>query len=216
MIRTLTLTEMKDIQNEINEETLTDWKSILRPCDYNIAIMDEIGELLGSGRNFKWWKQSGDIHYFNEKIEITDILLFYVSKIILNDTSPDSYVFGLDDIKLSVPSLFDESGFDRYVLDGIIANLLKSNAYAHWIDDLIMGAGITSEEISALYTAKTTLHSIRMSTGYKDGTYVKIQDGIEDNHRMEYIIDAFLKDPSMSLNDIKTSVKNEFFVNSDV
>jgi len=51
-------------------------------------------------------------------------------------------------------------------------------------------AGITAEEVEALYLKKNQLNHQRQEEGYQDGTYEKYKDGVEDNKRM------VLSDPS--------------------
>ncbi|WGH49830.1 hypothetical protein [Alishewanella phage vB_AspM_Slickus01] len=77
---------------------------------------------------------------------------------------------------------------------------------------LTAAMGLTTQEISAIYSAKATLNRIRMSSGYKQGKYVKIEDGIEDNARLEILVNDFLNTPTMSLRSLERNVRNKFFV----
>ena len=217
-MRTLTVNEMIAIQIDINNKTMPDWDKKLNHDDINVAIMDEVAELLGSGRNWAWWKPSkqGRADTFNELIEIVDVVLFYTSRMALDNINSE-LVLGIPPVLLqnNPEAHTDDGDFDRRVLNRVILELYKP-ACSSAINALLFAFNITQETLAALYIAKTTLHEIRMSAGYKDGTYKKVQDGIEDNKRMEYIIDAFLHNRSFSLNDIKKSVLEEFFEKSDV
>lgn len=45
-------------------------------------------------------------------------------------------------------------------------------------------AGLSAEEVIALYFKKNQLNHTRQDQGYKEGTYQKIQNGIEDNEHL--------------------------------
>lgn len=79
---------------------------------------------------------------------------------------------------------------------------------------LAASVGLTSLEISAIYTAKMTLNQIRQSNGYKDGTYVKVKDGLEDNQRLKVLVSEFVQDESMTLNKLAKNVRSAFFVSN--
>jgi dUTP pyrophosphatase len=79
---------------------------------------------------------------------------------------------------------------------------------------LVASVGLTSLEISAIYTAKMTLNQIRQSSGYKDGTYVKVQDGVEDNQKLKDLVENFLSDNTMSLARLTKNVRNRFFTST--
>ena len=47
--------------------------------------------------------------------------------------------------------------------------------------ELMKRFGLTWESLYQLYMAKNVLNMFRQANGYKDGTYVKTWDGLEDN-----------------------------------
>lgn len=79
------------------------------------------------------------------------------------------------------------------------------------IIQMVSSVGLTSLEISAIYTAKMTLNQIRQSNGYKDGTYVKVEDGVEDNQKLKSLVEDFIADETVSLNKLAKNVRNRFF-----
>ncbi len=44
-------------------------------------------------------------------------------------------------------------------------------------------AGLTADEVTDLYLKKNHLNHVRQDQGYKEGTYEKVKDGVEDNQR---------------------------------
>ena len=49
-------------------------------------------------------------------------------------------------------------------------------------------AGLTAEDVESLYLKKNKLNHTRQDQGYKEGTYQKVQDGVEDNRR--FVLDS--------------------------
>lgn len=215
MIRQLTIEEMVSIQEKLNDTMYPEWRTELTHADYNIAMLSEIGELLDSGRRYKWWSDKSDPHVFNEYIEVIDILHFYLSQISIDgDIYDRDYILGYTDEKTTHVSLINDDGsFNRKTFNMLVYNLMYTKPMPRAIDDLVVYYGMTPEFVSALYVAKATLNEVRMSSGYKNGTYVKVVNGLEDNHRLITIIDAFEEDDSLTLDDVRESVKREFFTN---
>ena len=46
---------------------------------------------------------------------------------------------------------------------------------------LALSCGVSFEELYDLYIAKNILNRFRQNHGYKDGSYIKIWNGVEDN-----------------------------------
>jgi dimeric dUTPase (all-alpha-NTP-PPase superfamily) len=90
---------------------------------YNLAMQQEQAELIDS-LNWKWWKKGKD-NWDNVKVELIDILHFWVS--------------------------------------------------------MCTVAGMDSKEVMDLYFKKNKLNHKRQDEGYKEGTYDKYKDGVEDN-----------------------------------
>jgi dUTP pyrophosphatase len=86
-------------------------------------------------------------------------------------------------------------------------------SFAHLLS-LVASIGLTSLEVSAVYIAKKTLNEIRQSSGYKDGSYVKVENGVEDNQRLKSLVDDFIADETMTLNKLSRNVRNHFFKSS--
>ncbi len=93
---------------------------------YELAMRQESSEAIDS-LSWKWWKKMDD-DWDNVKIELVDILHFWVS--------------------------------------------------------MCLTAGLSAKEVSALYFKKNELNHTRQDQGYKEGTYQKVVDGIEDNRHL--------------------------------
>lgn len=212
MNRTLTVEEMKDIQTQLNDFTLPNWREKLNKNHFQTAIIDELGEFLQSGRTWKWWKSGNNPDVWNEKIEVIDILHFHLSiNLLAGVTKNDDCCLGYLDKSNVRTNMFDYDGtLDHNTFARHTRNLLTMDTpYA--INELLLSVGLTAEEVSSIYVAKAELNFIRQEDGYKDGTYVKVNDGMEDNQRLKLIVENFLEDNTLSLTDVKTNVREEFF-----
>ena len=216
-MRVLTLGELFVVQDQLNEFTLPDWRQKLSANNFRLALLDEVAELLGSGRNFKWWKHGNDPDLWNEKVEVIDIVHFYTSMIMLTDTEScnPAMVLGATTPLTDIP-MFNESG--SWNADAFVSmtNYLLSHVPTPTVlNSLLVNFGMTQEEVAALYTAKAELNFIRQETGYKDGTYKKVIDGIEDNAKLEIIVNEFLLDKNQTLQDVKRMVRENFYTGID-
>lgn len=207
--RILTLSELAEIQDKLNHTTVPNWRQELCIADYRCAAFAELYEFMES-TNWKWWKHSNQFDNWNMKVELVDVLHFIMSIQILNNTVEKNkdFVFGQyrgTNIMVDENGRLNRSAF----ING--ATRLVTNYSIDDMETMFLDAGMDAEEISALYTAKSELNFIRQSNGYKDGTYVKIVDGVEDNVKLETLVTDFLIDYDMTLDGLRDSVKNAFF-----
>ena len=212
--RHLTLTDMAKIQDTLNEYTVPNWRKELNSNDFKTAMFDEFAELLNSA-NFKWWKKSDTApDMWNLKIEAIDILHFALSVYIINNTITGSAGIVFGEFNTDNAYMIIDNRIDRNVFINKACNVLTSNNPVD-LDDLFDSLGLLAEEVSAIYTAKSELNFIRQTEGYKNGTYVKIQDGIEDNVRLQDLVEHFLNDSDCDLGDLREAVRGEFFTGAD-
>ena len=94
-----------------------------RFLQFELALKQEAAEAIDS-LNWKWWKKDDD-DWDNIKIELVDMLHFWVSMCTVAD--------------------------------------------------------LDAEEVINLYLKKNQLNHKRQNEGYKEGTYEKVVDGVEDN-----------------------------------
>lgn len=208
--RHLTLSEMADIQNVLNEHTVTNWRKVLTANDFKTAMFDEFAELLNSG-SWKWWKNGDkEIDTWNLKIEAIDILHFALSVYITNNTITTSADLVLGQYNNDNAYMINDNRIDRNVFINKACAVLTSDNPNN-IDDLFDSLGLLAEEVSAIYTAKSELNFIRQDEGYKSGTYVKIKDGVEDNVKLEKVVHEYLFDLHMSLGDLRNRVRETFY-----
>lgn len=214
------LNELYQIQDNLNELVQPGWKAVLNREDFQTAMIAEFGgEVLDTSTNIQWkhWKQTDPTLFneFNLKIEVTDTVFFYLSVLILNgmvqqeDSLLDRFV-GIDVTDLMEVGYIRGNRLDKPQYVDLFIDALKTPTPTI-VDRFVSGAGMSSEEFSAFYVSKEILNRFRQSSGYQDGTYVKVESGIEDNSRLQPLIEEFLGSTTMTLNDLRENVVNEFY-----
>jgi dimeric dUTPase (all-alpha-NTP-PPase superfamily) len=211
--RALTFGQYKNIQNILNEHTIKNWKSKLTTNDFKVAMFDEFAELLNSG-SWKWWKNKTECDIWNLKIESVDIFHFALSIYILkrNSTMSDECIIGEynnDHNYMISAGMIDHNVFINRAISALTTTDPTS------VETLFDSLGMSAEEITAIYVAKSELNFIRQDNGYKTGEYVKIVDGMEDNERMESVVNDFLEDGSITIDQLRLNVRDKFYTNGE-
>lgn len=214
-----------EFQNGLNELIDKDWKSVRKLDDWALAITMECAELIDSYA-WKWWKNvNAEPDLANVKVEIVDIFHFALSGSIqskgktppkrnfipLKGIGKESFkglvYFPLCDTKNAVPSMRN------------IIQLASIHNFDEVTEGLFVAANDLGMNLVAFYVAKHTLNYIRQLRGYKSGSYVKVQQGVEDNALLHDCIKDVSIEQSTNLssfqscwNDIITRVYNAFNV----
>lgn len=166
--------EMLVLQDEINRVVTEDWKQQGYPW-YRAAMVESIEMLEHFG--FKWWKkQVPDMAQV--QLELVDIWHFMLSHYLEQSESLDS----LADLLTPNDSHAHESDDLRALIDTFVGELASKKHFdTDVFYNMLFVAGLTFDDLYLQYVGKNTLNRFRQHNGYKDGSYVKIWDGLEDN-----------------------------------
>ena len=204
-----TLTQMQlmmDLQNRINSQIDPDWLNTANP--FMLAASQEFGEAIDH-YGWKWWKKQ-DPDMAQVRMEMVDIWHFMLSQIMLDiHNDPDKPT--LEDYLnysnfLDFKNIFDIDNLDllpdvelmRYLQAGACVDVVNVPIFLH----LCLRFGLPESELMRLYVGKNILNTFRQNNGYKQGTYIKVWSGKEDN---EYLTDIMSK-LSLEDPDIETKV----------
>lgn len=194
------LKALAELQDGLNSMIDPNWRTVRSLDNWALAITMESAELLDS-YPWKWWK---NIHatpdFDNIKIELVDILHFSLAGTMqtsateqnklpaaLGKQLEDAFTPFVSTSEGTVAAVNNMVYLPLSRTDNAIAsfrNVIQlSNAYRF---DVITEAIICAAEdldfnLVAYYVAKHTLNYIRQLGGYRSGTYVKVNDGVEDN-----------------------------------
>ena len=184
------LSEICTLQDSLNEKTTKDW--IKSSNDYYRAAWMEASELM-EHFGYKWWKHQKPV-IEQCKMELIDILHFLVSELIKDyeklDEVVDSYLDVFSDIVTPLADIDNDAESIRCDIEWLVKNLIDAELLDsfYFLFKLFFVFGLNLEEIYIKYIGKYTLNIFRQNNGYKEGYYVKIWDGKEDNEVLTSIL----------------------------
>jgi dimeric dUTPase (all-alpha-NTP-PPase superfamily) len=165
----------------------------------------ECAEMIDS---FSWkhWKNiDKEADWANLQIEVVDVWHFIMSLAIENYAQ--THRGTIEDLALSIShlnafgkiniknSLFAPQNetiqkIESLMLDTHSKEVLNLEKLISDFFDLVIMSGLDLESLYKLYVGKNILNQFRQDHGYKDGSYIKVWDGEEDNVVMKKVLDA--------------------------
>ncbi|EDZ61921.1 dUTPase [Sulfurimonas gotlandica GD1] len=198
---------MLQLQAQLNDATNGDnWtKGVTKngkEINWKRCIYMECAEMVDS---FSWkhWKSiNQEPDWDNLQIEVVDVWHFIMSLAIENYSQ--TLRGQIEDLAINISSMNSFSNIDKKSelfasQKDIIANVenimlaslskdeLDLDALISDFFDLVIMSGLDLETLYRLYVGKNILNQFRQDNGYKDGSYIKVWDGTEDNVIMKHI-----------------------------
>ena len=198
---------MLQLQNQLNDATNgEEWtKGVTKngkTINWRRCIYMECAEMVDS---FSWkhWKAiHAEPDWANHQIEVVDVWHFIMSLAIENYSQ--NLKGGVEDLAINISQLetfsivdIKESSFalqNDVILK--VENLIRLAISEDELDiekmigeffDLVVMSGFNLETLYRLYVGKNILNQFRQDNGYKDGSYIKVWNGEEDNVVMKRI-----------------------------
>ncbi|BDY13315.1 dUTP diphosphatase [Hydrogenimonas cancrithermarum] len=204
------LVEMFRLQQRLNDDTNgPKWREGVtkqgKVINWKRCIVMETAELVDS---FSWkhWKNiAGGIDLENIKIEMVDIWHFVMSYILRFHTPEEAAKLAFSTMKVSqikLPKAWSEADNARLEallepFENLMAMALVKTDDEVYQEELLEqfwecvdAVGMSFDELYRLYIGKNALNQFRQRHGYKEGTYVKVWNGKEDNVVMQEILAA--------------------------
>ncbi|MBE8189883.1 MAG: dUTPase [Candidatus Thioglobus sp.] len=210
------IAQMFALQQKLNDETNGKiWTEGATKEGRQIAwlrcIYMEAAEALDSF-NWKHWKDieaAPDLD--NAKVELVDIWHFIMSEAIHFGDTKFAEVYGDNQPeKEPNPELMVEI-LEKIVAAAASANVDKSQNALYEITGLFFQAlasmAMDVPELYRRYLVKNQLNTFRQNNGYKDGTYTKIWDAVEDNVVAVNIMDEH---PDLSADEFYKKLENAY------
>lgn len=175
------LTTMLEMQARTNRKIDDNW--VARQFEWYRAIWIECAELMDH-YGYKWWKkQQPDLEQV--QLEVVDIWHFGMSALFEAGKTIDDIA---DDILRDLAQPVSGEGV-RFATEALAEHSLQSRSFsARLFRDLMFAAELDFDSLYRQYIGKNVLNFFRQDHGYKDGSYIKLWDGREDNeHLMEII-----------------------------
>jgi len=172
---------MLEMQDAMNAHVNPEWRRAGNA--WYRAIWTECAEMLDH-YGWKWWKhQTPDLEQV--QLELVDILHFAMSDYLLQD-SDNSAVATRIEAELSDPRQCDDirSAIEIMAQSTIAQQSMHFSEFANIMALIEMDF----DQLYRTYVGKNVLNFFRQDHGYKDGSYVKIWDGREDNEHLVEVL----------------------------
>ena len=172
---------MLTMQNKMNQKVHPDW--VEQHFEWFRATWIECGELVDH-YGYKWWKkQTPDMDQV--KLEVIDIWHFGMSALF----------DGRDIESVAIQMASDLENY-RYENKGVIEatealaeHCLATKSFSvvcFW--DLLSAVEMSFDDLCSQYVGKNVLNFFRQDNGYKEGSYIKLWQGREDNEHLVEIL----------------------------
>ena len=208
--------QMYSLQRQLNDDTngtiwLTGVTRENRSISWYRGIYMEVAEAIDSF-NWKHWKNIDDEpDWDNIRVELVDIWHFLMSESIR--IGDENYANKFLDMKPkgdfdseALVSLLEEM-LVLSVASSINSKINNSRKITNLFFNIISHLDIDVEDLYKRYVIKNQLNIFRQKNGYKNGTYVKLWDGIEDNIVAFKIMD---KNPNITPADLYNELEIKY------
>lgn len=177
------------------------------------AIMVEAVEALDH-YGWKWWKkQAPDVPQV--QIELADIWHFILSATLVE--CQGDHVWAAESLitRMGGAETFSEmSGTDtRKLFDELAGSAASGGLHSEAFVTLLRRLELPWDKLHVMYVAKNVLNIFRQAHGYKEGTYIKVWQGQEDNVVLANLLyarpDATAEQLLTKLEEIYTHITKE-------
>ena len=205
---------MMQLQDEMNTVVHPQWKE--QNFNWCRAAWVECAEMMDH-IGWKWWKKQ-EPNIEQAKLELVDIWHFILSTGIDYGYSASFIVENaaystVDKITLSAALRHTEK----------LATSLLASSYKEILgsfSDCCKQLSLSPAELYKLYIGKNVLNKFRQANGYKQGTYIKIWFGKEDNDYLYELLGLLDSDHEDFMKNIEKSLTNAYITvveaNSDL
>jgi dimeric dUTPase (all-alpha-NTP-PPase superfamily) len=172
---------MLELQDAMNCKVNPDWRQA--GYAWYRAIWTECAEMLDH-YGWKWWKhQKPDMEQVH--LEIIDIWHFALSDLILKNDSLDAAAdLALEGLANPMPG----DGFREAIEMMAMDTIADKSAHIERFATLMKLADLGFDDLFKTYVGKNVLNIFRQDHGYKDGSYIKVWNGREDNEHLAEIV----------------------------
>ncbi|ASD65746.1 MULTISPECIES: dUTP diphosphatase [Pseudoalteromonas] len=175
------LVVMLEMQHAMNTKVHQQWFE--QGFEWYRAIWVECAEMLDH-YGWKWWKkQTPDTEQVI--LELVDIFHFGLSLRIDGETSFEQLATQLE-AELAKPTTAEDFKETLELLAS--AAVTKREFDAHAFAGCMQQIGMSIDDLYRGYVGKNTLNFFRQDHGYKDGSYIKVWNGQEDNEHLVEVV----------------------------
>lgn len=173
---------MLDLQDKMNSKVHPNWRE--QGYEWYRAAWIECAELMDHA-GYKWWKHAEpDIEQI--RLEVVDIWHFGMSALLVGCEDTDALAGDIvADLSVMTTSNLSLLGASEALASTCITSeSFSTSAFL----DLMRASDLSFDQLYRMYVGKNVLNFFRQDHGYKDGSYVKVWDGREDNEHLSDIL----------------------------
>jgi dimeric dUTPase (all-alpha-NTP-PPase superfamily) len=175
------LETMLDMQDAMNSRVNADWRQA--NSEWYRAIWTECAEML-EHYGWKWWKhQQPDLDQV--RLELVDIFHFAMSDYLLRELDKQAVVDRIID-ELSNPA--KETDIPRAIEAMAQSTIANQSMHFSTFANVLQLIDMDFDQLYRLYVGKNVLNFFRQDHGYKDGSYIKVWNGLEDNEHLTELL----------------------------
>ena len=197
---------MLDMQDAMNSRVNPDWRNAGNA--WYRAIWTECAEMLDH-YGWKWWKhQAPDLDQV--RLELVDIFHFAMS----------DYLLGQSDNDAVADKIIDELGNvgEQNDIRVAIENMAQStiaNQSMHFADfaSVMNLIDMDFDHLYRMYVGKNVLNFFRQDHGYKEGSYIKVWQGREDNEHLAELLEQLDSEAAGFKDDVYSGLQQRYPAN---
>jgi len=175
--------QMLTMQDAMNSRVSDTWRE--NGYEWYRAIWVECAEMLDH-HGWKWWKHQ-EIDIAQVQLELVDIFHFGLSLRLMTGASVEDIT---NTLTTELTQSSEESDF-KIALENLASAAVSNKSFdAIALADCMRLMNMDLGELFRQYVGKNTLNFFRQDHGYKEGTYIKIWHGEEDNEVLANLVNS--------------------------
>ena len=180
---------MLDLQDRMNTKVHPEWRE--QGFEWYRAAWIECAELMDHA-GYKWWKHA-DPDMEQIQLEVVDVWHFGLSAMICGCDSLDELAAQIAEDLSRIPTESSLLEATEILAESCITTQsFSTSAFL----GLMAASDLSFEQLYRMYVGKNVLNFFRQDHGYKDGSYIKIWAGREDNEHLSDLL--VLLDPNQT------------------
>jgi dimeric dUTPase (all-alpha-NTP-PPase superfamily) len=177
------ISQMLTMQDAMNSRVSDTWRT--NDYEWYRAIWVECAEMLDH-HGWKWWKHQ-EIDVPQVQLELVDIFHFGLSLRLMSGDTVDNIAQTL----AKELTLQTTEGDFKIALENLAAAAVSKKTFdAIALADCMRLMNMDLNELFRQYVGKNTLNFFRQDHGYKEGTYIKVWQGKEDNEVLATLVNT--------------------------
>jgi dimeric dUTPase (all-alpha-NTP-PPase superfamily) len=175
------LETMLDMQDAMNSRVNPDWRQA--NSEWYRAIWTECAEML-EHYGWKWWKhQQPDLDQV--RLELVDIFHFAMSDYLLREADKQAVV---DRIIEELADPTNETDIPCAIEAMAQSTIANQSMHFSTFANVLQLIDMDFDQLYRLYVGKNVLNFFRQDHGYKNGSYIKVWNGLEDNEHLTQLL----------------------------